>query len=134
MTDEGPSIATYIFGDYFAMIGRLTIQAMRDGLRDFKLLLGDHKGQTVQAIVTAIENRINIATFDPEPDPAELAMNDVGEIRLRTSRPLVFDGYASNRLTGSFILIEPGTNHTVCAGMLNPPNELVKPEYTDFAI
>src|SRR5947207_7409535 len=93
-----------------------------------------HTTQTVQAIVTAIENRINIATFDPDPDPAELAMNDVGEIRLHTSRPLVFDGYASNRLTGSFILIEQGTNHTVGAGMLNPPTELVKPEYTDFAI
>jgi LysM repeat protein len=55
-TDDGPSIATYIFGDYFAMIGRLTIQAMRDGLRDFKLLLGDHKGQTAQEIVDAINS------------------------------------------------------------------------------
>jgi LysM repeat protein len=53
-TGDGPSVATYIFGDYFAMIGRLTIQAMRDGLRDFKLVLGDHKGQTSQEIVAAI--------------------------------------------------------------------------------
>ena len=28
-------------------------------------------------------------------------MNDIGEIRLRTSKPLVFDAYATNRLTGS---------------------------------
>ena len=61
-------------------------------------------------------------------------MNDIGEIRLRTSRPLIFDGYANNRLTGSFILIEQGTNLTVAAGMLHPPSELVKPEYNDFAI
>ncbi len=40
-------------------------------------------------------------------------MNDIGEIRLRTAKPLVFDGYATNRLTGSFILIEQGTNATV---------------------
>jgi len=93
-----------------------------------------HTTQTVQALVTAIENRINISTFDPEPHPAELAMNDIGEIRLRTSRPLVFDGYAYNRLTGSFVLIEQGTNLTVAAGMLQPPTELVKPEYNDFAI
>ena len=93
-----------------------------------------HATQTVQAVVTAIENRINISTFDPEPEPAELVMNDVGEIRLRTSRPLIFDGYGTNRLTGSFILIEQGTNLTVAAGMLNPPTELVKPEYNDFAI
>ncbi|PYJ82079.1 MAG: sulfate adenylyltransferase [Verrucomicrobia bacterium] len=93
-----------------------------------------HTTQTVQAIVTDIENRINIATFDPEPEPDELAVNDIGEIRLRSSRPLIFDGYAANRLTGSFILIEQGTNFTVAAGMLNPPTELVKPEYNDFAI
>ena len=101
--------------------------------RDRKYFL-KHTTQTVQAIVTDIENRINIATFDPEPEPDELAVNDIGEIRLRSSRPLIFDGYAANRLTGSFILIEQGTNFTVAAGMLNPPTELVKPEYNDFAI
>ena len=69
-----------------------------------------------------------------EPDPAELAMNDVGEIRLRTAKPLVFDGYDVNRLTGSFILIEQGSNMTVAAGMLRPPVEPLKPDYTDFAI
>jgi len=61
-------------------------------------------------------------------------MNDIGEIKIRTARPLVFDGYATNRLTGSFVLIEQGTNATVAAGMLLPPLELVKPEYNDFAI
>ena len=61
-------------------------------------------------------------------------MNDIGEIRLRTSKPLAYDGYSTNRLTGSFILIEQGTNATVAAGMLLPPLEAAKLEYTDFAI
>jgi len=90
--------------------------------------------QTAQAIVTSLDSRINIQTFEPESGPPELAMNDIGEIRLRTSKPIVFDGYANNRLTGSFILIEQGTNSTVAAGMLHPPSELVKPEYVDFSI
>ena len=68
------------------------------------------------------------------PGAPELAMNDIGEIRLTTSKPLVFDGYATNRLTGSFILIEQGTNATVAAGMLFPPTEVAQPEYKDFAI
>ncbi len=93
-----------------------------------------HGAQTVQTVVTAIEDRINITTFEPELVPAELALNDIGEIRLKTARPISFDGYATNRLTGSFILIEPGTNATVAAGMLFPPTEAVKPEYNDFAI
>ncbi len=93
-----------------------------------------HTTQTVQAVVTSLENRIDIHTYEPQPEPAELTMNDIGEIRLKVSKPLVFDGYATNRLTGSFILIEQGTNATVGAGMLNPPLEPVKPEYNDFAI
>jgi bifunctional enzyme CysN/CysC/sulfate adenylyltransferase subunit 1 len=92
-----------------------------------------HTSQTVQAMVTALDSRINIQTFDQEP-ATELGINDIGEIRLRTAKPLVFDGYGRNRLTGSFILIEQGTNHTVAAGMLQPPTELVKPEYDDFTI
>lgn len=93
-----------------------------------------HTTQTVQAVVTALENRIDIHTYEPQPEPAELAMNDIGEIRLKVSKPLIYDGYATNRLTGSFVLIEQGTNATVGAGMLRPPLEAVKPEYSDFAI
>ena len=93
-----------------------------------------HTTQTVQAVITEIEDRINVSTFEPEPDAPELGLNDIGEIRFKTSKPLIFDGYATNRLTGSFILIEQGTNATVGAGMLFPPTEVVKPEYTDFVI
>ena len=93
-----------------------------------------HSTQTVQAVVNSIEHRINISTLEPEESAQELVMNDIGEIRLKTSAPLIFDGYSTNRLTGSFILIEQGTNATVAAGMLHPPTELAKPEYKDFAI
>ena len=99
-----------------------------------KQYLLKHTTQTVKAAVTAIENRINISTFDKEEGIAELSMNDLGEVRIKTAKPLIFDGYASNRLTGSFILIEPGTNATVAAGMLLPPTEVARPEYKDFAI
>jgi bifunctional enzyme CysN/CysC/sulfate adenylyltransferase subunit 1 len=93
-----------------------------------------HTTQTVQAVVTKLESRIDMATFEPEPEPPALAINDIGTVRLKISKPIVYDGYTTNRLTGSFILIEQGTNATVAAGMLSPPTEAVKPEYTDFAI
>ena len=93
-----------------------------------------HTSQTVQAIVTSVENKINIQNFEPEHVPGELTLNSIGEIRLKVSKPLIYDGYGTNRLAGSFILIEQGTNATVAAGMLLPPVEAVKPEYNDFAI
>jgi sulfate adenylyltransferase subunit 1 len=99
-----------------------------------KKYLFKHTTQTVPALVTQIESRINMTMFEPEAAPAGLAVNDIGVIRLKTAKPIVYDGYSTNRLTGSFILIEQGTNATVAAGMLSAPTEAVKPEYTDFAI
>jgi bifunctional enzyme CysN/CysC/sulfate adenylyltransferase subunit 1 len=93
-----------------------------------------HATQTVQAIVTKLESRVNMTTLEPEPDPSALAINDIGGVRIKTAKPLVFDGYTTNHLTGSFILIEQGTNATVAAGMLSAPTEAVTPEYSDFAI
>jgi bifunctional enzyme CysN/CysC/sulfate adenylyltransferase subunit 1 len=93
-----------------------------------------HTTQTVQAVVTCLESRTNMGDFGADTSATELAVNDIGEIRLKTARPLIFDGYEKNRLTGSFILIEQGPNLTVAAGMLLPPTELVKPEFEDFAI
>ncbi|MGN6553012.1 MAG: sulfate adenylyltransferase subunit 1 [Verrucomicrobiota bacterium] len=93
-----------------------------------------HTTQTVQAVVTSLESRINVSTLDSDPQPAELAVNDIGVVRLKTAKPLIFDGYNTNRLTGSFILIEQGTNATVAAGMLMPPTETVKIDDSDFAI
>ncbi len=93
-----------------------------------------HTSNMVQAVVTEIEHRIDMATLEPQAAPSELALNDIGEIQIRTAKPLVYDGYATNRLTGSFILIEQGTNATVAAGMLMPPHEIVKPENGDYVI
>ena len=104
------------------------------GLQKGKKYFLKHTTRTVQAVVNSIENRVNIRTFQTELEPAELAMNDIGEIRLKTAKPLIFDGYGQNRMTGACILIEQGTNATVAACMLQPPSEPIRPEYNDFAI
>ena len=47
-----------------------------------------------------------------------LVLNQIGAATVTTARPLVFDRYADNRGTGSFILIDPATNFTAGAGMI----------------
>jgi sulfate adenylyltransferase subunit 1 len=116
--------------DVFAEICWMHPRALQRG----KKYLLKHTTHMVQVAVTEITHKLNMSTLETEPEPAELAMNDIGEVRLRAARPLVFDGYGTNRLTGSFILIEPGTNATVAAGMLQPPREVVKPENGDYII
>jgi bifunctional enzyme CysN/CysC/sulfate adenylyltransferase subunit 1 len=103
-------------------------------LQPGKRYLLKHASSTVPVVVPELLSRLNLETLEPEPAPATLAMNDLGEVRLRTAQPLFFDAYAENRLTGSFILIEQGTNATVAAGMLETPREFVRPEQADYVI
>jgi sulfate adenylyltransferase subunit 1 len=50
-----------------------------------------------------------------------LVMNQIGTVNVSTARPLVFDRYAENRSTGSFIIIDPATQFTAGAGMITNP-------------
>jgi bifunctional enzyme CysN/CysC len=77
-----------------------------------------HTSRNATAVVDAIEDVIDVHTLERDAPPSELALNDIGRVRLRTSAPLVFDAYASNRRTGSFILIDEFSNGTVGAGMI----------------
>jgi bifunctional enzyme CysN/CysC len=77
-----------------------------------------HLTQTVDAVVDGIDDVVDIHTLDRTAPPAELGLNDIARVRLRTRRPLVADAYSRNRVTGAFILIDEGTNDTVGAGMI----------------
>ena len=77
-----------------------------------------HTTREVQALVSEVKYKVNINTLHKVEDDLEFAMNDIGRISLRTSAPLFFDDYRRNRMTGSFILIDPQTNETVAAGMI----------------
>jgi len=76
-----------------------------------------HTTQTVVAEVKAVAHRINVTSLDREPAD-RLEMNEIGVLRIETSRPVYFDAYRETRATGSFILIDPSTNATVGAGMI----------------
>lgn len=64
-----------------------------------------------------IRHRVNVNTLAEEP-ATQLHMNEIGAVDFETHVPLFFDPYSGNRTTGSFILIDPATNATVGAGMI----------------
>jgi hypothetical protein len=49
---------------------------------------------------------------------SHLGLNEVGQVVLALSQPLVFDPYTRNPATGAFIVIDRLTNTTVGAGMI----------------
>lgn len=92
-----------------------------DALKTGRSYLLKQTTQTIPAKVTAVTYRLNVETL--HQDQADhLNMNDIGAVALETTKPLFFDAYSDNRKTGSFILIDPISNATVGAGMLQPPH------------
>jgi sulfate adenylyltransferase large subunit len=77
-----------------------------------------HATHAARAVVDEVVERVDVHTLVPDGSATELGLNDIGRVRLRTSKPLAFDPYSRNRSTGSFILIDEATNDTVGAGMI----------------
>lgn len=89
-------------------------------LRTDRPYLLKHTTQQVTATVTALRHRLNVNTLEREP-ASQLELNEIGMAAIETSRPLFFDPYKVNQWTGSFILIDPSSNATVGAGMIEDP-------------
>lgn len=77
-----------------------------------------HTTRESKVIVQEVKYHVNVNTLHKIDDVDGFAMNDIGRITFRTAAPLIHDPYRRNRTTGSFILIDPGTNETVAAGMI----------------
>jgi bifunctional enzyme CysN/CysC len=80
-----------------------------------------HTTNSTRAMVTEVIAKLDVLTGGHDPAAAELATNDLGRVRLRSTTPIVYDPYARNRATGGFILIDEISNTTVAAGMLLAP-------------
>jgi sulfate adenylyltransferase large subunit len=82
-----------------------------------KSYLLKHTSRTVRAKALKIHYRVNVNTLVQEP-VSTLQMNDIAYVEFETVSPLFFDPYTQNRITGSFILIDPISNATLGAGMI----------------
>lgn len=77
-----------------------------------------HTSQELRSIVKDIRYKVNINTLDRIEDDKIFRMNDIGRIAIRTTKPLFYDSYRKNRITGSVIFVEEASNETVGAGMI----------------
>ncbi len=77
-----------------------------------------HTTKDVRCIIKSIDYKIDINTLEKNEEDKSVGLNEIGQMTIRTTQPLVFDSYNKNRTTGSLILVDEGTNNTVCAGMI----------------
>lgn len=69
-------------------------------------------------IVKNVSYKMNINSLEKDFEDISVRMNDIANISIKTSRPVIFDPYKKNNYTGSLILIDEGTNETAGAGMI----------------
>jgi len=70
-------------------------------------------------IVKSVNYKMNINILEKETSDLHVTMNEIANISIRTAKPLYFDSYKKNNISGSLVFIEAGTNETIAAGMID---------------
>lgn len=77
-----------------------------------------HTTADVRAMIKDVVYKMDIHELRRMEGEKSVGMNDICRIHLRTTKPLFYDPYKQNRITGSFILVDEATQNTVAAGMI----------------
>ena len=88
-----------------------------ESLQDDKEYLIKHTTKMTTARVRNVRYVMDVNTLR-RTEAAPLSLNDIGRCALTVTEPLPIDSYERNRITGSFILIDPVTHKTSAAGMI----------------
>lgn len=77
-----------------------------------------HTTNDARCIIKEIRYKLDINTLHRHESDKNIGVNDIARLKIRTTKPLLFDRYERNRETGSLILIDESTNETVGAAMI----------------
>jgi len=77
-----------------------------------------HTSREVKCIVKEVLYKLNVNTLEKITEDKEVRLNSIAKVLIKTTKPLIFDTYKNNRVTGSLILIDEATNETVGVGMI----------------
>jgi sulfate adenylyltransferase subunit 1 len=100
--------------DITVMICWLNERKMRPGAKYWIR----HTSRESRCIIRDVNYKVDINSLGKNFKDKEIGLNEIAEVTIRTTQPLFYDSYRRNRITGSLILIDEGTNETVCAGMI----------------
>jgi len=102
--------------NFEAMLVWLGEEPMQPGRKyDFK-----RATSYVPGSIPAIQYQVDVNTLE-QSAASNLPLNGIARVAVSLDAPIALDGYAENRTTGSFIVIDRLTNVTVGAGMIIAP-------------
>jgi sulfate adenylyltransferase subunit 1 len=70
-----------------------------------------HGNRWLQGRIAAIESRLDIATLDAHA-AHELGVNDIGSVIVETQQPLPLESFATDRVAGALLVVDPATHRT----------------------
>ena len=76
-----------------------------------------HPHLETRCIVKEVNYLLDVNTFEKK-DSAEVVLNSIASVKIKSMKPMVYDKYEDNRITGSLVLVDEATNETVAAGMI----------------
>jgi sulfate adenylyltransferase subunit 1 len=82
-----------------------------------KYLVRNYSNEVI-CILKNINYKVNINTLEQDFNDLTIRMNDIANVSIKTAKALFYDPYRQNSITGSLVFIDPGTNETVAAGMI----------------
>lgn len=74
--------------------------------------------QIVPATITDLKFRTNVNSLE-HTAATKIDLNEVATVTIATDKPIAFDPYSTNALTGGFILVDRLTNATLGAGTID---------------
>ena len=77
-----------------------------------------HGNRWVQARLAAIDHKLDIHNLQPIA-AHELAVNEIGTVQIELQQPLPVEAYVSNRVGGALIVVDPASNRTSGALLVN---------------
>ncbi len=77
-----------------------------------------HSSRDVRCVIREVDYVLNINNLEKIPGLYTVNMNEIACVKLHTTKPLFFDSYRHNRITGSLILIDEASFETLGAGMI----------------
>ncbi|MDA3821987.1 MAG: GTP-binding protein [Bacteroidales bacterium] len=77
-----------------------------------------HTTAELRCVIRDVKFKVNINTLEELSDDKSVGLNEIARISIKTTKPIFYDSYKDNRITGSISIIDEATNNTVGAGMI----------------
>ena len=101
--------------DLAAMVCWMDIKRLRTGAR----YIVQHNTNQVLSKISEVGPVIATDFSGETESKGALALNEIGEVKIRLSKPVFVDSYTENKSNGAFILIDEQTNTTAGVGFVH---------------